>query len=72
MTKWEYCVIDISPEGQAKVVYLKPAGQKHRAEKVEEIYQVLAELGLDGWELVSHTQTISEYYTFKRALPEKV
>ena len=66
MTQWEYCVIDIGPEGQAKVVYLKPSGGKHRAEKIEEIYQVVAELGLAGWELVSHTQTVSEYYTFKR------
>jgi hypothetical protein len=68
MIKWEYCIVDISPQGEAKVVYLKPVGQKHRAERIEEIYQVLAQLGLEGWELVSHTQTISEYFTLKRPL----
>ena len=66
MIQWEYCVIDINPEGDAKVVYLQPPGSRHRSESIDEIYQALAKLGLEGWELVSHTQTVSEFYTLKR------
>lgn len=68
MTKWEYCVIDIEADGRAKVVYLQPPDQRHRSETIEEIYQVIAQLGLEGWELVSHTLTEAEYFTFKRPL----
>jgi hypothetical protein len=67
MLKWEYCVIEISQDGEAKVIYISPPGEKHRAEAIEEIYQALAQLGLEGWELVTHTLTgVTEYYTLKR------
>jgi hypothetical protein len=72
MTKWEYCVIDIEADGQAKVVYLQPPAEKHRSEAIEEIYQVIAQLGLEGWELVSHTLTEAEYFTFKRPLTDEI
>jgi hypothetical protein len=72
MTKWEYCVIDVEVDGQAKVVFLQPPGEKHHSEKIEEIYQVIARLGLEGWELVSHTLTEAEYFTFKRPLTDEI
>ena len=71
MTTWEYCVIEINQSGEAKIVYLFPPGTKHRAEKIDEIYQALARLGLEGWELVTHTLSgESEYYTLKRPLAD--
>lgn len=55
----------------ARLGYLKVLGSSDELEKIVDLENTIAQLGRDGWELVSHTQvtapTIQVFY-FKRQL----
>lgn len=64
MTKWEYCEVHWHEEGVT--ITLPQVGNEHVAQQFEttEWHNVLARLGMEGWELVS---MLPDYwYYFKR------
>lgn len=64
MTKWEYCAI----KSDAGLKYFSPSAE-HTTEESNDIHQTIAQLGLDGWELVGLTQIAPSnavVYYFKR------
>jgi hypothetical protein len=77
--KWEYCELEIQYLGiiNAKFWFYKPDG-KYEQKTVAKYGAFMAQLGLDGWELVAssshaafgqtHENSIS--YIFKRPLKE--
>ena len=81
MTKWEYCCISsFSPMGEKakrRLIFFKGSGKE---EEIEDFSKTFESLGLDGWELVSHSYTttvasevdiVGNYiYMFKRPLSE--
>lgn len=79
MQKWEYCEIELyyGMGVYGKVWFYKPDG-KHKEIQLEKYGAGIAQLGLDGWEIVaasnhaafdqSANNTVS--YMLKRPLPE--
>ena len=75
MQRWEYCLAVPAPPGpvQVTVTFYSPAGAEKRVYRAEDYSdgserlwpQVIAELGRDGWELVTVYQ---EGFYFKRPL----
>jgi hypothetical protein len=87
MDKWEYCkIIDpIRVPGKAvepaKLLYLGALEANERVEEIENAERTLAQLGLEGWELISHSQVstvidrgtalpVLEVYYLKRGIGE--
>lgn len=90
MTKWEYCAVTCVAgtrrlaqpleELRQNLVMLKPSGEEK--EEIQDLAATIANLGLEGWELVSHNKafmivdepgqimTQDETYMFKRQLTE--
>lgn len=83
MIKWEYCQLIVNradPDNATskQLVFLKI--DKVDVRPIRSVTQSIAELGLEGWELVSHTQfqtvvenfvnglPVTEFFTFKRPL----
>jgi len=83
MQKWEYCQLVVnraSPSNpkSKQLVFLSVDDLSIR--QIRSISQTIAKLGIDGWELVSHTQSQTvlkdgvsgfpwtEFFTFKRPL----
>ena len=62
MTKWAYCkIIDpIRLPGKAvepaKLLYLGVSKEEERVVEIDNAEHTLARLGLEGWELISHSQ----------------
>ncbi len=86
MTQWEYCQLVVnrgSPDNHdsKQLVFLKLDEMDVRP--IKSVSRAIAQLGLEGWELVSHTQSQTvvtssiggfpwtEFFTFKRPLPLK-
>ena len=58
----------------AKSGLLRVCGSSEPVENITDLHDKMAELGLDGWELVSHTDLIShsghQAFYFKRPIEE--
>lgn len=85
MTKWEYCqlIVNRAEPDNPKSKQLVCLGiDEMTVKEIRSISRTIAELGVDGWELVSHTQSHAviessiggfpwtEFFTFKRPLTE--
>ena len=80
LTKWEYVEVIVQYGGPltgitGHLTYFKP--DKTIFERTDKYHALMAELGLEGWELVSSTITPVNAignrqitHMFKRALPE--
>jgi hypothetical protein len=80
MNKWEYCSLDWYNGRGYVLTFFKSNGAVSTDLKKDKLkgdkndwesgHRTIAELGLDGWELVSHDQEVgrSSLY-FKRPLP---
>ena len=71
MTKWEYCAIRGDLEGGAKKLKFFSPTPNSEVRDVEDIHQSIAQLGLEGWELVSLAQISqpdARVYYFKRPI----
>ncbi len=65
MVRWEYCVLNHHKDGPVQLRILDTSGGELHS--IKNKFIVLAQLGLEGWELVSHTLSSEiEQYTFKR------
>lgn len=74
---WEYCIVSTPPPGPVEVYvsYYTTEGLRRQVIKatsymdgVNRVWpQIIAQLGLDGWELVHIDQAGA--YTFKRPIP---
>lgn len=79
MIQWEYCRIGVhsystsltfySSDGKHKVVQLYNESNKKATKGCKDSGQVMAELGLEGWEMVGCAATMGSMdYLFKREL----
>ena len=68
MQKWEYCAI----KTDAGLKYFRAEGghtiEKYEEKNIDVVHRSIAQLGSDGWELVSHSTLPdgSGVYYFKR------
>jgi len=80
MTKWEYCEIELQYGGGVwGQGWFYHTDGKHKEFEAPKYGKIIADLGLQGWELVAasthasftqtHANTVS--YIFKRPLPEQ-
>jgi hypothetical protein len=67
MQRWEYCVLILVNAGAGSAIYYHPTGES--AERSDNIPVKLAELGEQGWELVSVLPGDQMLFYFKRPLP---
>lgn len=72
MVKFEYCALksDLDGAKETKLKFFNAEG-KHKGEKVTDIHRKIAELGHDGWDLVTLTQISdpnARVYYFKKEL----
>ncbi len=69
MIRWEYCILSIA-DGVASVrifAVLDDDTEVRRIECGSYCFCYVAELGLDGWEMVAHNvRSSGEEFTFKR------
>jgi hypothetical protein len=69
MTKWEYCAIRASVNGEVmKLKYFSPTPEA-KVVDINDVHQSIARLGQEGWEMVSLTQISqpdARVYYFKR------
>lgn len=84
MKKWEYCQVirPLTVDGKLvapmEVIFFAPSKADEQHQAFDDLGVTLAQLGADGWEMVSHTQTftlvkgsllpIAEEYHFKRQM----
>jgi hypothetical protein len=72
MQKWEYCLLQTKyePYFSGQVTYFGASRSLISTEP--EAYQMISQLGNEGWELVSHSTLpipnngMANFYTFKR------
>lgn len=77
MQQWEYCQLDFSSYGNTRrstLMFFQPTGTDTTAIDINEYHNKLAELGRQGWELISVTYISVSHHTqlawhFKRPLP---
>ncbi len=71
MTKWEYCAIRASVNGEVmKLKYFSPSPEA-KVVDINDVHQSIARLGEEGWEMISLTQISqpdARVYYFKRAV----
>ncbi|HLW03931.1 MAG TPA: hypothetical protein VKT82_35110 [Ktedonobacterales bacterium] len=67
MQKWEYCVLILVNAGVGSVIYYHLTGES--AERTDNTTLRLAELGDQGWELVTILPGDQMLFYFKRPLP---
>ena len=82
MTKWKFAEVKIivqrtHPETTTRATFLVYGEEKERLETLKEsdIHQLIANLGKEGWELVSHSREDKyddkiEYWIFKQPIEE--
>ncbi|MDM8529312.1 hypothetical protein QUF58_14045 [Anaerolineales bacterium HSG24] len=83
MKKWEYCQLVVNratPNNPKSKQLVFLSVDELNIRQIRSISQTIAQLGIDGWELVSHTQSQivvedglggfpwTEFFTFKRPL----
>ena len=73
MQKWEYCEVGSFVQNGQIVDFINYYEAEHKYLAIENINQMITDLGLDGWEMVQVTKDYdraSYAYYFKRALAE--
>ena len=71
MTKWEYCAVRASLNGEVKKLKYFSSSPDPKVEDVDDVHQAIAKLGEDGWEMVTLAQISqpdARVYYFKRPL----
>lgn len=72
MQKWEYCAMYINIDNSEHLVFFKPTGRtdtilksnKVKGGQYDDVWgRTVAELGLDGWEMYSTNQTVTNSST---------
>ncbi|HEU5367479.1 MAG TPA: hypothetical protein VFU69_03405 [Ktedonobacterales bacterium] len=71
MQKWEYCLLSYNSIYKERnfILYYQPGGNIVEQLTIDAVAPKLAELGTQGWELVSAVSTTAMEYYFKRPLP---
>lgn len=76
MQRWEYCsvAIEMRPDGDAYFVAYSVEGAKHAKVTIDAAYgdrdgidagyRMIGQLGIDGWEMVSGTETPPHSYMY--------
>jgi len=69
VTKWEYCAIRASINGEVKKLKYFSSTPDAKVVDIDDVHQSIAKLGEDGWEMVTLAQISqpdARVYYFKR------
>ena len=72
MNRYEYCAIRDNLDGEKKIkLKFFDAGGNHKATEITDVHRNIAQLGMNGWEMIKFSQFTepnARIYYFKKAI----